>query len=210
MKNSLKYLAAAVVALIIGGGIGYAVHGSKNSNSMGSMPGMTMPTMASTDVSQIAKRASATAHNDQDVMFAQMMISHHQQALDMAKLAETRAQSAQVKALAAAIEGAQQPEIDTMSGWLQAWGKPTTSSSSSMGSMNGEMSQSDMNKLTAASGTDFDKLFLQQMTQHHDGAITMAQAELTGGQYADALGLAGSIAITQQAQVAQMQQLLKQ
>lgn len=127
----------------------------------------------------------------------------------MAKLADSRAQSAQVKALASAIEIAQQPEIGRMTGWLQAWGKFATGDSS-MSGMNGEMSRADVDKLTASSGGQFDRLFLQQMTQHHDGAITMANDELSKGQFGDTLALAGSIAITQQAQVDQMQQLLKQ
>src|SRR5438128_8499755 len=61
------------------------------------------------------------AFNDADVEFAQQMIPHHQQALEMAKLAESRATGPEVKDLAAAIEGAQDPEIQTMTGWLQEW-----------------------------------------------------------------------------------------
>ena len=66
----------------------------------------------------VADRASATEHDPIDVMFAQMMIPHHQQAVEMAQLAETRASSPTAKALAAAIAGTQQPEIDLMTGWL--------------------------------------------------------------------------------------------
>jgi len=65
--------------------------------------------------------SSAAAHNSQDVAFAQGMIPHHQQALEMAKLAAGRASSAKVKGLAARIEKAQDPEIRTMSGWLKSW-----------------------------------------------------------------------------------------
>jgi uncharacterized protein (DUF305 family) len=207
MKNGYKYLALAVIALIIGGGIGYAVHG--NNSSADNMAGMAMPTVSGGDVGQIARRASATAHNDQDVMFAQMMISHHQQALAMATLADGRAQSVQVKSLAATIEAAQGPEIATMTNWLQSWGQPATAHSG-MAGMNGEMSQSDMDMLSAATGAAFDRLFLQQMTQHHEGAVTMANTQLGSGQYGDALGLAASIVVTQQGQIRQMQELVKQ
>jgi uncharacterized protein (DUF305 family) len=64
-------------------------------------------------------------HNQADVMFARMMIPHHEQAIEMAKLAPTRANSTDVKALAAQIQAAQQPEINEMKGWLSAWGEPT-------------------------------------------------------------------------------------
>ncbi|WP_405093251.1 DUF305 domain-containing protein [Micromonospora sp. NBC_01392] len=75
--------------------------------------------------------ASASAHNAADVMFAQMMIPHHQQAVAMADLAATRAADPQVKQLAAQIKDAQAPEIATMSGWLRAWGAPVPPGSGS-------------------------------------------------------------------------------
>jgi len=65
---------------------------------------------------------SAAGQNDADVAFAQQMIPHHQQAVEMAQLAETRAESPEVKDLAADIEAAQDPEIETMTGWLDSWG----------------------------------------------------------------------------------------
>ena len=66
----------------------------------------------------------AAPFNDADVTFAQQMIPHHQQAIEMARLADGRAADPEVKNLAAAIEKAQDPEIDTMKGWLKSWGKP--------------------------------------------------------------------------------------
>ena len=66
---------------------------------------------------------SAAGHNDADVAFAQQMIPHHQQAVEMAQLAETRAESAEVKNVAAEIKAAQDPEIETMTGWLESWGE---------------------------------------------------------------------------------------
>ncbi|MEU7982012.1 DUF305 domain-containing protein [Micromonospora sp. NPDC049081] len=77
--------------------------------------------------------ATASAHNAADVMFAQMMIPHHQQAVAMADLAATRAADPQVKQLAAQIKDAQAPEIATMSGWLNAWGAPMPPGSGSTG-----------------------------------------------------------------------------
>ena len=66
---------------------------------------------------------TAASHNEADVTFAQEMIPHHQQAIEMADLAESRAESQEVKDLATDIEAAQGPEIETMTGWLESWGE---------------------------------------------------------------------------------------
>jgi len=181
-------------------------------------------------------------HNDADVTFAQMMIVHHQGAIEMADLAPTRAGSQEVKDLAAQIKAAQAPEIAQMTGWLQAWGAGTningmpnmTASSADMGGtagmdhggadsagsaassegsggtqMPGMMMADQMSELTSASGTDFDRLFLQLMIVHHQGALEMAQTELDQGSDPDALKLAGSIQTSQTAEIATMQQMLQ-
>jgi uncharacterized protein (DUF305 family) len=67
-----------------------------------------------------------------------------------------------------------------------------------------------MQKLSGLTGSAFDKMFLTMMISHHNGAITMARDELANGKYGDALGLAASIQVTQQGQVKQMQDLMKQ
>ena len=76
-----------------------------------------------------ASASASATFNDADVMFAQMMIPHHQQAVEMADLAPTRANDPELKDLAAKIKAAQDPEITTMKGWLTAWGKPTSAPS---------------------------------------------------------------------------------
>lgn len=127
------------------------------------------------------------------------MIPHHQQAVDMAKLADGRAADPEIKELAAAIDQAQDPEINTMKGWLTSWDKPLPESSSSMGDMPGMdhgsnagsgmpgmMSDKDMSDLEGARGKAFDKKFAQLMIGHHEGAVTMAEAERKNGSNADA------------------------
>jgi uncharacterized protein (DUF305 family) len=163
-----------------------------------------------------AASAASAAHNAADVMFAQMMIPHHQQALEMAVLARTRAGNSQVKALAAKIEAAQQPEIQTMKGWLKAWGAPLQDPSGGMGhgsmghgSMPGMMTDADMAKLKAATGTAFDRMFLELMIAHHTGAIEMAETELAQGQNPDAKALAEEIRAAQTAEITAMRALLK-
>ncbi|MGW5652127.1 DUF305 domain-containing protein [Streptomyces humi] len=155
--------------------------------------------------------ATAGAHNAQDVSFAQAMIPHHRQAVEMASLAAGRASSAQVKDLAGRIEKAQDPEIDTMTGWLKAWGEDVPMAGmdhSGHSGMAGMMSDKDMTMLKQAKGTDFDKMFLTMMVQHHQGAVEMAGTEQAKGAYAPATSMAGSIVTGQNAEIKEMNKLL--
>ncbi|GIF06952.1 DUF305 domain-containing protein [Actinoplanes siamensis] len=175
--------------------------------------GMTATTAASA--------AAPATFNDADVMFASMMIPHHRQAVEMAGLAGGRAAGGDVKDLAAKIEAAQQPEIDTMTRWLTAWGHPMPAMNASgmpgmnasampgmdHGSMPGVMSPADMDKLAKATGAAFDKQFLTMMISHHEGAVTMARQEVAQGSNPDAKALAQKIITDQQAQITAMRQI---
>ncbi|MFI7408414.1 DUF305 domain-containing protein [Streptomyces sp. NPDC049627] len=161
--------------------------------------------------------ATAGAHNDQDVSFAQGMIPHHQQALEMAEMAADRASSAQVKDLAARIRKAQDPEIQTMSGWLKTWGEDVPASMPGMdhsgghsggSGMAGMMDKKDMDELMKASGKDFDTMFLTMMVEHHEGAVEMATTEKEKGQYGPATELADAVITAQTAEIKEMNQLL--
>jgi len=150
-------------------------------------------------------------HNAADVTFAQEMIPHHAQAITMAKMAATQAADPKVKDLAKRIEGAQDPEIKTMSGWLKAWGEDvpaTDMGGMNHGSMPGMMSASEMAALEKAAGAEFDKMFLQMMIRHHEGAIEMAKTEQSSGKSTDAKKLAGEIEKAQTAEITEMQGLL--
>jgi uncharacterized protein (DUF305 family) len=156
--------------------------------------------------------ADAVGHNDADIQFAQGMIPHHQQAVEMAELAATRAANPQVKDLAAKIATAQAPEITIMSGWLTTWGAPMPSPESghdAHGSMPGMMSDADMAGLEKAGGAEFDRMFLDMMIRHHEGALRMATTEQQQGQQPDAKALAKKIEADQTAEIAQMKTLLK-
>ncbi|MEU6553487.1 DUF305 domain-containing protein [Streptomyces sp. NPDC046915] len=178
----------------------------------------------STPTSSSATAASG-AHNAQDVSFAQGMIPHHRQALEMARLAADRASSAKVKDLAARIEKAQDPEISTMSGWLKAWNEKVPASGGSMNSMDsmpgmdhsahstgsgmsGMMDDEEMKKLAKASGNGFDTMFLTMMVEHHRGAVEMATAEKTKGRYGPATAMADDIVTGQTAEITEMNKLL--
>ncbi|GAB1646303.1 DUF305 domain-containing protein [Krasilnikovia sp. MM14-A1259] len=164
-----------------------------------------------------ASASAGAVFNTADVMFAHMMIPHHQQAIAMADLAPTRAASSDVAALAAKIKQAQQPEIDLMTGWLAAWGQPAPMPGMSAGMavpgyshgpMAGMMSAADLTRLAKSTGSAFDKQFLTMMIPHHEGAITMAEQEQTHGRNPDAKALAARIITTQQAEITTMHNLL--
>ncbi|MGH3693941.1 MAG: DUF305 domain-containing protein [Pseudonocardiaceae bacterium] len=159
------------------------------------------------------------AHNQADIAFAQGMIPHHAQAVTMSMMAAQRAASPQVKDLAARIQAAQQPEIDQMSGFLRAWNAPVPASTGSHGgigemdhdagsAMPGMMSGDQMRQLGELSGEMFDRMFLQMMITHHQGAVTMAKTELSDGQNPDARQLAQRIIDAQQREITEMQTLL--
>ena len=151
---------------------------------------------------------SAAAFNDQDVLFAQMMLPHHTQAVEMSDMILAKDDiDPQVTDLAQRIKDEQEPEIQQMEGWLEDW-----DASAEMGGMdhssNGMMSDADMSDLDAASGVDASRLFLEQMTGHHNGAIEMAKTELDKGKFPDAVKLAQAITDTQQAEIEEMKQIL--
>jgi uncharacterized protein (DUF305 family) len=152
------------------------------------------------------------AFNDADVTFAQMMIPHHQQAVEMARLAETRASDPEVKQLATTIKTAQAPEITTMTGWLTGWGQPTAQPGGhnmpGMSEMPGMMSEAEIAQLTAATGVDFDRMFARMMIAHHNGAIQMCRDMMANGSNAQAKALATTIEQTQTAEVATLQAIL--
>ncbi|WP_065961557.1 DUF305 domain-containing protein [Curtobacterium sp. UCD-KPL2560] len=155
--------------------------------------------------------SAASAHNDQDVMFAQMMLPHHQQAVEMSDmlLAKGDGVDPDVATLAKQIKAEQGPEITQLTSWLQGWGEPTESEHSGMGhSMSGMMSDSDMTDLDQASAKDAGQLFLQQMVQHHKGAVDMAKTEVDKGKNTDAVAMAKSIVSSQTEQITQMKDML--
>jgi uncharacterized protein (DUF305 family) len=150
------------------------------------------------------------------------MIPHHEQAVEMSDmLLGKQGVDPAVVSLANEIKAAQAPEIETMQEWLAQWGvfsAPATSGTGmpshnmpghdmSGGGM-GMMSDADMAALQNAQGTEAGRLFLEQMIEHHEGAITMAQQEIDNGQFAAAVEMARSIVSSQQAEIDEMRALL--
>ena len=162
-----------------------------------------------------AGSSSTPAHNQADVTFATQMIPHHAQAVTMADMVDGQQVSADFAELAADIKAAQAPEIQTMAGWLEDWDErvPATSHGMGMtgmdhGSMPGMMSDSDLQNLDGAVGSAFERMWLQMMIVHHQGAIEMAKTEQADGLYPPALDLAATIEQSQTAEIALMRSML--
>ncbi|MHA7155589.1 DUF305 domain-containing protein [Arthrobacter sp. TMN-50] len=155
-------------------------------------------------------------HNDADAMFAQSMIPHHQQAVEMSDVMLAKDNvSPDVVNLATRIKEAQDPEIETMTSWLEAWDRPVMPEGGmaghgmgSTGGVDGMMGQDQMADLEAAEGDDAAEMFLESMTEHHIGAVDMAHEEIDNGENPEAIALAETIAETQQAEIQEMEELL--
>ena len=111
----------------------------------------------------------ALGYSRQEIMFAEMMIPHHQQAIEMSDLALRTSQNPEILKLAEQIKRAQEPEIDFMKSW------PGVDEEAHMGhAMMGMLDDEEMDSLRTATGKAFDSLFLRGMIEHHEGAIDMS------------------------------------
>lgn len=198
----MKTRTAATAALTLATALVLA--GCAGTSDSGSMPGMDHGSSSSTPSSS----AVAADFNDADVMFAQMMIPHHQQAVEMSDMLLAKdGIDDQVVTLAEQIKAAQEPEITQLESWLDAWGADA-GSTESMDHGGGMMTDDDMQALEDATGVEASRLFLEQMTMHHEGAIEMAQDEVDNGQNADAVEMAQTIIDTQTSEIATMKEIL--
>lgn len=146
--------------------------------------------------------------NQADVSFAAQMIPHHQQAVDMAALADAKAASPQVKTLATKIRDTQDAEIATLSSMLEVWGQPAPEDPGlDPAAYPGMLPDAEVATLDGLSGAEFDRRFLDLMIQHHRGAITAATTQQGGGKNPQAKELAGRIIAEQQGQITEMEGL---
>ncbi|WP_346028030.1 DUF305 domain-containing protein [Arthrobacter parietis] len=193
MKRYLSLSALGVAAVVMLAGCGAADPGESAAGSSGS------------EVSG--------EHNDADVMFAQMMIPHHEQAVQMSDVVLAKdGLSPEITELATQVKDAQAPEIETMTGWLDAWGEPVEGhhmeSADGEDGMDGMLSEDQMGELEAAEGEEAARMFLESMTAHHNGAVDMAQEEIENGENPEAIALAEDIVETQEAEIEEMKELL--
>jgi uncharacterized protein (DUF305 family) len=146
--------------------------------------------------------SSNSGYSSQDIMFAEMMIPHHQQAIEMSDLALQNSEDSEVRALAQQIKDAQAPEIEKM----KSWG---ASSNAHMGHMmDGMLSGEEMDALRSARGAEFDRLFLEGMIKHHEGAIDMAEM-VVDSKNLDVSALAKAIIEAQRTEISTMKELLR-
>jgi uncharacterized protein (DUF305 family) len=147
-----------------------------------------------------------TAFSPSEVMFLQMMIPHHEQAITISAMAETQTQNPAIQDIAKRISQAQQPEIDQMKKLLSDAGLPTLMDHD-MG-MNGMIPQSELDKLSQVQDAAFDKLFLAAMILHHEGAIKMTSSVLDSSN-PEIKQLAEKITQVQTAEITEMKALLE-
>ncbi|HEX7307460.1 DUF305 domain-containing protein [Lentzea sp.] len=165
-------------------------------------PGGSAPTIAASD----ATGAVPPPPNDADRDYVSMMIAHHEQALAMTRFAPDRAENATVKGLADRIRYSQEPEIGAMKQWQRM--NNLVGTHGDHGSMPGMATQDQLNALGAARGKDFDRMFLELMIKHHEGAIKMATDVRGAGNNVQVEEMADDVVATQSDEINRMKSLL--
>ena len=191
-----------ITAALVTGTLLFTACGGESHNMSDMSTGST-----NTDVT-----GSESDFNDDDVMFAQMMIPHHEQALELADMAldPTLMASEQVKALASQIKAAQDPEIDVMTQWLSEWDQPLMDMSEDHSmTMEGMLSIDELSALGQMSGEEFDQAWVSAMIAHHKGAIKMADTVKAEGKSAPVQELADAIIQAQKSEIDTLELLLK-
>jgi uncharacterized protein (DUF305 family) len=152
--------------------------------------------------------------NEGDVRFMQDMIGHHAQALAMTELVPGRAARADLHLMAERIEVSQRDEIALMRRWLRAHGADTAAVDGHAHHAHGPgmLSPEEMARLAGAAGSEFDRLFLELMIRHHEGAVQMVRdlfATPGAGQDSDVYQIAAEVEADQLAEIARMRRMLQ-
>ncbi|WP_435198272.1 DUF305 domain-containing protein [Janibacter sp. GS2] len=158
---------------------------------------------------------SSAQFNDADVEYARGMLMHHEQAIEMSDIVlDKPGIDPQVTTLARQIKKAQGPEITQMESWLTDWDQDDSgdeghgeSMSEDGGGHDGMLSPQALEELKAADGDDAEELFLDQMIEHHEGAVAMAQQHRTEGQDSQALQLSTDVIRDQKAEITTMREM---
>jgi len=165
---------------------------------------------------QVDPNRTKETPNSADVDYMTNMIPHHQQAAVMTRLVAEKAADEQVRAIAERISVSQEAEVKLMGTWLTKYGKPLPGNEPSghaghgtaeHASMPGMATAEQLNQLRAATGAEFEKMFLKLMIAHHQGALTMAEAQLSGGVETKAQELAQDVITGQSAEIERMRTL---
>nr|CEL22819.1 putative lipoprotein [Kibdelosporangium sp. MJ126-NF4] len=170
------------------------------------VPGRPGESAATLAPGQAPAAASKDKPNDTDFRYARMMIKHHQQALEMTGLVPQRGANPTVKSFASRIADTQGPDIKSMEGWLAKNGGGPAHDAHEQ--MKGMASAEQLAALRAATGPEFDRMFLQLMTAHHEGAVEMATDVLQTGSDVFVEEMAQDVIVTQQKEIGQMKAML--
>ncbi|RSN63230.1 DUF305 domain-containing protein [Amycolatopsis sp. WAC 04182] len=154
--------------------------------------------------SPVAQQA-AVPFNDADVAFARQALAHHQQGVDLASLAETRAANEQLKALAKRVIDTHEPEIARLSGLIEAWGQPAPDDPNLEHiQRDGYISPGDMAALAGLSGKDFDRQFAARLLRQREAGVRIADTETQHGRNPDARDLAATTSRSQQQEISDL------
>lgn len=160
---------------------------------------------------------SRVGHTAADARFIQGMINHHAQAVEMTDLVDGRASSDSMRKLAQRIQVSQADEIKMMARWLSTRGEevPSAHAHHTMGGalMPGMLTPDEMSRLSAATGREFDRLFLEGMIKHHEGALVMVKdlfATPGAGQDSDIFAFASDVDADQRMEIDRMRAMLKE
>ncbi|TDD15597.1 DUF305 domain-containing protein [Nonomuraea diastatica] len=147
--------------------------------------------------------------NAEDVMFVQMMVRHHRQGIEIAKVGTSRATTPQLRTLAEAIESTQQDEVEMMLRWLHSWDQPLTAAAGAH-DHHGGMPETDVKQIQALRRSDdFERDLLDLLIEHQGDAVRMASAEMSDGANPDVQKWAGQVRASRTAQIGMMRDLLK-
>ncbi|NYH51263.1 uncharacterized protein (DUF305 family) [Nocardiopsis arvandica] len=201
-------------------------------------PGAPGESSSPATADQIAALAEEQGHNEADVTYLVQMIEHHSQALEMTDLVPERYERGGIKSIADRISAAQGPEITAMESWLEesVFGParenpahqnfcglegdgthhgedgdvPACDLEVDHDDMPGMASEEEMERLAAAEGDEFDRLFVELMTVHHEGAVTMAEDVLAEGKDQTVMRMANDVIAEQNADIARMELVLEE
>lgn len=217
MEIRLKSRSFASIVVALLAVLSFAAVAVAGGNGKGNGKGKPSATTTTSTTTTDAPPPPPSSANEADADFVRMMIPHHHQALVLSRLAPDRTTSSDLLALAGRIDVEQTIEITTMQQWQAQNGFDETDPESAymmmmqdpmMIEMMGMATQAELDQLETLSGTAFDKLFLQLMIDHHQGAIDMCVQVMTHGQEPVLQSMANEMLTTQSTQIFQMQAML--
>lgn len=200
-------IGVAVAARSGSDGSAAAEHPSRPPAQTVIVPGRPGESARVTDSDHV-KAPDVATYNGADTAFVQMMIVHHNQALEMARLAPERAGDPELRALAARIEASQRPEVLWMQSWLTARKLPPGNPSHDHATMPGMQTPANMSALAGLTGDAFDRKFVTMMTDHHQGAVRMAGDVMRAGSDEQLREVAGEMSLEQRIEIDRLRQTL--